>query len=1103
MKKHLSLKILSIAFGFLILVSCSNSDLDKAEEANGSLFTLLYPTKTNINFQNSLTEGLNTNILMYEYFYNGAGVAAGDFNGDDLDDLYFTANLTENKLYLNNGDFNFQDITKISGAGGRPGPWKTGVSVVDINADGKLDIYLCYSGTLPAHKRVNQLFVNQGNTEAGVPQFKDEAAKYGLDSPGFSNQAYFFDADLDGDLDVLLLNHNPKNLPILNEASTAEFMKTDDPEKGLRFYQNDNGYYTDKTTSSGINGSALSYGLGLGISDFNDDGWPDFYVSNDYSVPDYIYINQRNGKFKNEIDESIGHTSQFSMGNDVADINNDGQVDIFTLDMLPEDNRRQKLLLAPDNFNKFDLNVRSGFHYQYMRNMLQLNNGNGTFSEIGQLSGVSNTDWSWSALLADYDNDGWKDLFVSNGYFRDFTNLDFIKYMDDFVKEKGRLQRDDVLEIISHMPSSNVGNYIFKNQNGGGFQNKTKDWGLGEASNSNGATYADLDNDGDLDLVVNNINKAAFVFRNDSENNYLKIKLEGSDKNPLGIGAKLTFESGDEVMTLEQNLGRGYLSSVSPVLNLGLGKKQSIGKLTIKWPTGKVQILTDVKANQTLILNVQDAIDDSKSLRSNITLFEEVKSPIPYQHKKTKYRDFDRQPLLIHEQSFTGPCMLKGDLNKDGLEDVFIGGALGENAVVFLQNGGGGFKKNILPNPANGKKGEDIDVAFLDINSDGFLDILVAAGGYHQLKADDESLADRFYLNDGSGKFGLSNNVTFKNNSTSCLAVNDINGDGLDDVFVGGGVLPGRYPEHIKSHFLINNGKGGFKEIKEALFDDLGLVKTAKWVDLDADGSQELVLAGEWMSIKIFKNQKGKLTDVSELFLDRAYLGWWNTLEVKDLNGDGKPDLILGNEGLNTQFQATGKEPLELYSKDFDNNGIVDPLFCFYIQGKSYPYITRDELLSQLPKFRPEFTTYQSFSEVGLDKLFPASELKTADYFKADYMSTTLLLSQPDNKYKVAELPREAQYTPVFSINIEDFDKDGKEDILLLGNNTHSKLRLGKSDANYGLLLKGDGKGGFETVSQSASGLKIRGDVRSSTYLNEILYVGLNGEGLKSFTLKN
>jgi len=490
---------------------------DGSTEGTGKhLFTLLGPAETNISFQNTLTEGLNTNILMYEYFYNGGGVAAGDFNNDGLVDLYFTSNMSDNKLYLNKGNMKFLDITGISGASGRPGPWKTGVNVVDINADGRPDLYLCYSGALPADKRTNQLFINKGNDSRGIPTFEENAAAYGLAISAFSNQSYFLDYDKDGDLDMLLLNHNPKNLPILNEEKTAQLFKQDSPDKGLRLYKQTNGKFEDVTAGSGINGSELSYGLGLAISDFNEDGWPDFYVSNDYAVPDYEYINNKNGTFTNKLESSVGHTSQFSMGNDVADINNDGLPDIYTLDMLPEDNHRQKLLLAPDNYAKFNLNVRSGFYYQYMRNMLQINNGNGTFSETGQVAGISNTDWSWAALFADYDNDGWKDLFVTNGYYRDYTNLDFINYMNEYVRKKGKLQRENVMEIIKEMPSSNVVNYIFQNKDGRDFQNNNQVWGISQSSNSNGAIYADLDNDGDLDLVVNNINQPAFIYRNGS-----------------------------------------------------------------------------------------------------------------------------------------------------------------------------------------------------------------------------------------------------------------------------------------------------------------------------------------------------------------------------------------------------------------------------------------------------------------------------------------------------------------------------------------------------------------------------------------------------------
>ncbi|MES1224518.1 MAG: VCBS repeat-containing protein, partial [Bacteroidota bacterium] len=509
---------LCLLFFFIyFLTGCNEKSGNDGSTSGNTLFTLLNSEQTGIDFQNTLTEGLNTNILVYEYFYNGGGVAAGDFNNDGLVDVYFTSNMSDNKFYLNKGNMQFTDITTASRAGGRPGPWKTGVNAVDINGDGKLDIYLCYSGALPFEKRKNQLFINTGNNKEGVPVFEEKAAEYGLDNTGFSNQSYFFDYDKDGDLDMLLLNHNPKNLPILNEAGTAQLFKQDNPEKGLRLFKQTNEKFEDVTTISGINGSELSYGLGLGISDFNNDGWPDFYVSNDYAVPDYLYINNKDGSFTNKLSECIGHTSQFSMGNDVSDINNDGLTDIYTLDMLPEDNHRQKLLLMPDNYAKFDLNVRLGFYYQYMRNMLQLNNGNTTFSETGQIAGISNTDWSWSALFADYDNDGWKDLFVTNGYYRDYTNLDFINYMNDYVEKKGRLQREDVMDIIKEMPSSNVINYIFQNKHDKTFQDKNKDWGITQTSNSNGAVYADLDNDGDLDLVVNNINLPAFIYRNESQ----------------------------------------------------------------------------------------------------------------------------------------------------------------------------------------------------------------------------------------------------------------------------------------------------------------------------------------------------------------------------------------------------------------------------------------------------------------------------------------------------------------------------------------------------------------------------------------------------------
>jgi enediyne biosynthesis protein E4 len=764
------------------------------------LFTLLPAEKTGIGFQNQLDEGLNANILVYEYFYNGGGVATGDFNGDGRIDAYFTANMTDNKLYLNGGNWQFRDVTQASGAGGRPGPWKTGVTTVDINADGRLDLYVCYSGALPPEKRANQLFVNQGNDASGVPTFAEKAAEYGLDSPGFSNQAYFLDYDRDGDLDMLLLNHNPKNLPILNEVSTAELFATDDPERGLRLFQqttppsagpNQHGYFNDVTQRAGLNGSPLSYGLGLGIGDVNDDGWLDFYVSNDYAVPDYLYINNRNGRgdgptFTNQITTSIGHTSQFSMGNDVADVNNDGRDDIFTLDMLPEDNRRQKLLMAPDNFAKFDLNLRSGFYYQYMRNMLHLNVGNfgegeggrgregkgfspsplkkPLFSEIGQVAGVSNTDWSWAALLADFDNDGWKDLFVSNGYVHDYTNLDFIKYMEDYVRSRGRLQRQDVLEIIGHMPASNVVNYGFRNQRGASFSNQTQNWGFDRPSNSTGAAYADFDNDGDLDLMVNNINQPAFVYRNESDNqaatHFLQLNLRGKGGNTQGIGTKVTLFAGGNRQTQMQTLTRGYLSAVSPVLHFGLGTVQTIDSVMITWPTGLRQTLRNVPANQTLTVEEAKAINPAPALVAPKPVLTEIPSPMAYQNPAQSVNDFYRQPLLTNQPSYSGPCLIQGDVTGDGLADVFVGGTATEPASLFVQQKNGGFVRQKTPAFDADRGYHDAAAVFFDADGNGSLDLYVATGGYHTLAPDDPLLQDRLYLNDGRGHFARSPNRT-------------------------------------------------------------------------------------------------------------------------------------------------------------------------------------------------------------------------------------------------------------------------------------------------------------------------------------------------------
>ena len=1108
-KNGLNRNFYLIGFTLILHGACKNSSTELSSNQNGDpLFTLLKPGQTNINFENTLTEGPNTNILMYEYFYNGAGVAAGDFNNDGLADLYFSSNMSDNKFYLNKGKMQFQDVTDRSGVGGRPGPWKTGVNAVDINADGKLDIYLCYSGALPPQKRANQLFINTGNDAQGIPLFEERAEAYGLASTGFSNQSYFLDYDRDSDLDMLLLNHNPKNLPIQNVEATAQIFNQDSPEKGLRLYKQTNGRFEDVTTQSGINGSELSYGLGLGISDFNDDGWPDFYVSNDYSVPDFLYINNKNGSFTDKLANSIGHTSQFSMGNDIGDVNNDGLQDIYTLDMLPEDNRRQKLLLAPDNYAKFDLNLRSGFYYQYMRNMLHVNNGNGTFSETAQLSGISNTDWSWAALLADYDNDGWKDLFVTNGYFRDYTNLDFLYYMNNYVQEKGRLMRDDVMEIVKEMPSSNVVNYIFQNNKDGTFQNRTASWGINQPSNSNGAVYTDLDNDGDLDLVVNNINQPAFIYQNEGQklkaNNFLQIRLSGIAGNTLGLGARIKIFSAGQIQVVEQNPTRGYLSSVSSTLHFGLGDKQKVDSLSISWNSGKEQKLYNIPSNRVLDLVEKDAVEKVPGTTKNINWFIQTTSAIPYKDTTTLNHDFDRQPLLVCELSHTSPCMIKNDINADGREDVLIGGSGNEATHMYIQDRNGGFIQKNIPAFEADRAFEDADILVFDANGDKHPDIYIASGGYGALKDSDPLLQDRLYLNDGKDNFIRANNLPKIEGSKSCVRAEDINSDGAPDLFVGGRLVPGRYPEIPRSYILINDGNGNFSDQTEKICPQLvkpGMITDAIWTDLDLDKKNEMVLVGEWMPVMVFGKEKGKLLDVSDQFFEKSYPGWWNKIAVEDFNGDKRPDLVIGNMGLNTQFKASEKEPLEMYYKDFDNNGSVDPIFSFYIQHKRYPYLTRDELLMQLPAQRKRFSDFKTYADITLDELFKGNELEEAGHLIADHMSTTCFINNRDGKFKTIELPKEVQYSPIYTVDVMDYNEDGNPDLLLCGNNSYFKIRLGKFDANYGILLSGDGNGNFRYINQSESGFNIWGDVRSSIQINKTVYFGITGAPLVAYKL--
>ncbi len=1091
------------------LLACSDSTVD--DSPADALFKLLDSRQTGITFSNDLVEGPNMNILMYEYFYNGGGVATSDLNGDGYLDLYFSSNMGENKIYLHTGEegtISYRDVSDQTTATGRPGPWKTGVNIVDINGDGAMDIYLCYSGTLSPQKRRNQLYLHKGNNADGIPQYEERALAYGLAGTAYSNQAYFWDYDRDGDLDMLMLNHNPKNLPILNEAQSRSMLLEQDPQMGVRLYQNNNNRYTDVTAAAGINGSALSYGLAIGISDMNDDGWPDFYVSNDYQVPDFLYLNDQDGTFSNAIDQ-LGHTSQFSMGNDIADVNHDGLPDIITLDMLPADQKRQNLLLAPDDYSKFDLNVRSDFGEQYMRNMLHINNGDGSYSEVGQLMGMSNTDWSWSSLSADFDLDGSNDLYVTNGYTRDYTNQDFINYMDDFVQRKGRLQREEVLEIIEHMPASDLSNHMLQATGDIGYTDVTKAWGLGQTANSNGAIYADLDNDGDLDIITNNINKKAFIYENKSVDRgaqYLQISLKGKAPNTQAIGAKVSVITDQKSYRQELYPARGYLSAVTPILNFGIPNGTSIKEVKVHWPSGQVSSLSDVSPNQRIAIEEASAKGPSDhTISSKETIYSSVESPINYKHPERKKRDFDRQRLLLYELSHQGPAMISGDINGDGREDIVIGGAAGQSTQIFLQRADGSYATRANVALDNTKASETTAVTLIDVDGDGDLDLYEAHGGYHDWQQDDIALQDQLYLNDGLGRYSLSSGALpeMKINSQVVLPI-DANSDGRVDLFVGGYGVPGRYPESHQSLLLINDGAGQYtdqtKNVAPAIA-SLHLVTDAVTADIDADGDQDLIVTQEWGSIQLLINDDKGLTTSEKDHWSPQLTGLWQSIETEDLNNDGMPDFIIGNLGLNTQLKASSSEPIELYYDDYDDNGSIDPMITSYVQGKRYPFMTRGELLNQLAQYRSTFTSYESYAEAQLEDLLSAEQINGSSHLSVTELRSGILLSAADGSYTWSTLPTEAQYAPIYDIQILDYDKDGIKDLLLTGNNHRMKLRLGQIDANYGQLYRGLGDGQYNYIPQRESGISIRGDVRSSVQIRDQIIFGRNQDQLTTYQI--
>ncbi len=1032
----------------LLFVHCVSKEEIKEQAVNStsskSLFESMSPEYSGLVFQNKVEEDLYFNFLNYAYIYNGGGVAIGDINKDGLEDIYLSSNQGTNKLFLNKGELKFEEITAVANVADTDG-WTTGVSMIDINADGWLDIYVCKSGSLNNDKeRANKLYVNQKDGT-----FKEQATNYGLASEAFSTQAYFIDYDLDGDLDVYLVNHRAdfRNNVVINPNQQNTFSATTTDQ----LFENINGKFKDVTKGAGVLNKA--WGLSASVGDFNDDGWPDIYVANDFLEGDFMYINNQDGTFSNTVLETFQHITANSMGSDFADINNDLKPDLVTVDMVAADHVRSKENMKSMSTKNFNRVVEAGYHHQYMSNTLQLNLGNGVYSEIGQLSNIAKTDWSWAPLLADFDNDGYKDLIVTNGILHDLSNQDFRNQMKRNIINRQKVTLEQAIQM---MPSVKVQNELFKNNGGITFSKMNKDWGLRENINSNGIAYADLDKDGDLDLVINNQMDNVSLYKNNQTNNYLTIALQGTNTNPNAIGASVYVYVKGMKQSLTQYPSRGFQSSVSTNLHFGLNDYSIVDSITVRWPSRKISTLKNVAVNQILNISIKDAkngeIVESTASKQllNATAF-----GVRYRHKETVFDDYKLQLLIPQKQSEKGAALSVADVNRDGLDDFFVGNAKGAAAKLFLQQKNGTFLETSRAVFQNDKEYEDSTSIFFDFDNDGDQDLYVASGSYEDV-VNSVYLMDRLYVNDGKGNFSKATTFNATKSVTSVVKAVDFDEDGDLDLFVGGGVIPGKYPLSYPSKLWENND-GVFEDITKNNaedFEQLRMVNDAIFTDFNGDGTKDLIVVGEWMPIGMFANINGSFESVNKAMLS-GFSGWFFTVKATDINKDGLEDYVVGNIGANNKFKPSQEKPLHIYASDFDKNSNFDVVLSKTSkQGVLVPVRGKECSSEQIPMLNQKFTSYSGFANATLKDIYGASGLSSATHFEASTFHSLVLLKNNEGGYTIQPLPDEAQFGPTLHIEEVDFDNDGTLELLGVGTLYEAEVETVRYDANKGYLIQ-------------------------------------------------